>query len=373
MSRVREAYNLGMTDQPTTVIVGAGFAGLSTAYHLSLTTDRSIVVLERASRLGAHASGRNAGLLMQGLASTTWRQLIIASRRALVPHAASIGLQPTGSWLLGPTELLETLRDPAVPSRLLSAESCREQHPLLRGSRFEAALETPSDAVIDPLRLLDFYARGGRRIDVRLEARVRSIEVQPRPPRFRLITDQGDVHADVLVNAAGAWANELAHLAGTSPLPLTSFKRHLFHFRVSQPTVPTPFVWDQQRNFYFRAANEEDWLFCICDERPQEDLQETVDDSLRADVECVRRLDLPQLEDATETSAWSCFRTKSSDGDPIVGWDPETAGMFWVAGLGGSGMGASWEIGRQAAELLRRHSEGTPSDAVSSLAPRRFL
>jgi D-arginine dehydrogenase len=290
-----------------------------------------------------------------------------------MPHADAIGLQPTGSWLLGPAELLEALRDPAVPSRLRSAESCRESHPLLLGSRFDAALETPSDAVVDPLRLLGFYAKEGRDVDLRLDSRVNSIEVLAGSPRFRLTTDSGEVLADVLVNAAGAWANELAQLVGSSPLPLTALKRHLFHFRASKPTVPTPFVWDQQRNFYFRVANEEDWLFCVCDERPQEDLRETVDDSLRADVECVRRLDLPQLEDAVETAAWSCFRTKSSDGDPIVGWDPETAGMFWVAGLGGNGMGASWEIGRQAAELLRRRTEGTPSDAAASLAPMRFV
>ena len=350
------------------LIVGAGFAGASTAYHLSRRSARSITIVEKEEVPGFHASGRNASLLMQGAEIRDIRTLIVRSREAFggIP---GVVLDANGSVLLGRKAYLDGIREPDNPaSEYLDPGDVRKQIPLLEGHEFEAALLTPSDAVIDIATLLSFYLQESRERGAKLMLKCRVEAVSGRGP-FKVATSQGTIEADVLVNAAGAWASELASAAEATPLPLTPLKRHLFVLGGAGP-VPRhwPFVWNFDKSFYFRRESG-DLLFSICDEQRSSSLEPTVEPETAEALAELIWAQLPALRETVQLRAWSCFRTKTPDGCFALGWDPGLENFFWVAGLGGHGMGSSWEVGRLSAQQILNPRAQIPS----AFSPGRFV
>ena len=368
-----------MKQPQTTVILGAGFAGLSTAFHLSQSTNHRILLLERSSELGSHASGRNAGLVMQCLASSNWSDLVIASRPFLQEHSDQVGFEETGSWQLGSKERLEPLSERRVETRWLDPTECIRRQSILNGCTFESALETPSDGIVDTKRLLRFYAQEAQtnHVELRFSTAPSAIRWTTEGSRttFQIALEEGVLLADNLVNATGAWANDIASMVSVAPLPIAAYKRHLFVHASQDGTVPAPFVWDQDRHFYFRpyessGTTSGSWMYCICDESPEDILIESVSDSVRSEATRRREKELPRLATAPEIDAWSCFRTRTEDDAPVLGWSMERPGFFWVAGLGGYGMGASWEVGRIAADQLA--AGWSERGVLLPFSPQRF-
>lgn len=344
------------------VIVGAGFAGAATAFHLSRRFTGSVAILEREKTPGAHASGRNASLFRQSEPDPAIRAAAVAGRPAFERHADEIGYEPVGSILLGRPDTLEParVREPGAESRNRTPAAVIERVPLLEGHAFESALETPGDGVIDTWALLTFYLR---------EARSRGVELLTDCPveeirrtesgGYRLRTPRGEIAAGRLVDAAGGWAAELAARAGVAGPELIPYKRHLFVLDAPAgedfPMDPgQPFVWDLDRGFYLRPESG-GLLVSICDEEPARSgsrLEETVSPGIEEALAETIHAHLPRLRDARLRRVWSCFRTKAPDGRFVIGPAPGDDRFFWVAGLGGHGMGCSWEIGRLAAECL---------------------
>lgn len=336
------------------LIIGAGFAGAATAFHLSSSYKGSILVVDKEEIPGYHASGRNASLVLQSVGNRTIRQIVARSREAFTRHAAEIGYSAVGSLQLGSEEALQPLIDPSsVSSQLLDAAEARALVPILAGHVFEKGLLTPSDGVMDISRLLQFFLDGARNagVQVRFNSAVESIERQGSGFRVRVAGEE--VEAGIIVNGAGAWAPSMARLAGIEPLPMQSFKRHLFVLDVPRPLDENwPFVWSLDKNFYFRPESG-GLLFSVCDEElSREGFVPTVSPDISEELASLIADELPELEEASQRRVWSCFRTKTPDGLFHLGWSRELPGFFWVAGLGGHGMGASWEVGRLAAEAI---------------------
>jgi len=351
-----------ITDRADVLVIGAGFAGAATAYHLSEAFGGTIVVLEQEKTPGAHASGRNASMLRQSESDSAIRAAAVASRKAYERHRSEVGYEPVGSLLLGSEGTLAGVREPdGLPSRPVAADEAVRRVPLLAGHDFDGALETPGDGVMDTWALLTFYLDGARARGVEVVTDCEVLEISAGPP-FRVRTTQGVLRADRVVDAAGGWAEEVARRAGVEPPVLVPFKRHLFVLDL--PSLPSgapvidpswPFVWDLDRGFYFRPESG-GLLFSVCDEErgsSRTRLEETISPGIEELLAERILRHLPRLHDAQVRRVWSCFRTKSEDGRFVIGPDPAVAGLFWVAGLGGHGMGCSWEVGRLAAEALR--------------------
>lgn len=351
------------------VIVGSGFAGAATAYHLSRHFEGSILILEREQVPGVHASGRNASLILQSVADTAIRRVVAASARQYAARSDALGFLQTGSLLLGTPERLETLREPdRIPSRLRTPAAVHARLPLLDGHRFEAALETPGDGVIDIWALLQHYLAGARArgVTLRLSCEVREI-VGGAP--FRIETNRGRLQATRLINAAGAWASDLAAMAGATPLPLTPWKRHLFALEnVASVDSEWPFVWNLEPEFYFRP-DAKGLLFSLCDEEKALALEPVVTAGVTERAAELIWQQLPALRDTVKRDVWSCFRTKTPDGRFLIGWDPQCDGFFWVAGLGGHGVGSSWDAGRIAASVFL----GEDCESGAPFAPERLI
>jgi len=369
------------------VIVGAGFAGAATAYHLSERFSGSVAILEQEKTPGEHASGRNASLLRQSETDPAIRAAAIASRQAYERLSGEIGYEPVGSVLLGSGASLELARvegaeagGESAASRFVIPERVVERIPLLAGHEVEAALETPDDGVIDTWALLTLYLEGARSRGVELltECRVEAVDRLGGSAAgaqadlaggggYRLRTSRGTIETGRLVDAAGAWAGPLAKLAGVEGPELVPYKRHLFVLDVdARIDTGWPFVWDLDHGFYFRPESG-GLLFSICDEeRAAGSLEESVTPGIEETLADTIYARLPALEDARVRRVWSCFRTRASDGRFVIGAAPGDERFVWVAGLGGHGMGCSWEIGRLAAQaLLTGH-------APAAFAPERF-
>lgn len=337
------------------IIVGAGFAGAATAYHLTrLSPTSRVLILEREELPGVHASGRNASLVLQSVENPRIRRMVAQSVAAYLRHRDEVGFSPVGSLLLGSESQLERLRDPeTVESSLLHRHSVCRRVPLLEGHGFDAALSTPSDGVMDISLLLDFYLQGARRNGAELRFRTNVGTCRWNRGTGWIVSWGGtELRARLLVNAAGAWANEVASAAGVGPLPMTSFKRHLFILDGPKADPHAPFVWSVDRGFYFRPESG-GLLFSICDEEPaRSGFVQTVSPGISERLAGLIEAELPALSEARQRQVWSCFRTKTPHGEFHLGWADDHPDFLWVAGLGGHGMGASWQVGMEAAGLL---------------------
>jgi D-arginine dehydrogenase len=340
------------------LIVGAGFAGASTAFHLSQGLSDSILVIEKEEIPGFHASGRNASLVLQSTQHPHIRRLVAASRKAYEKHAAEVGFTQNGSLLIGRKTALEETRQPdLIASEYRDPKEVTRQIPVLTNHDFEAALWTPSDGVMDISSLLQFYIQGSRGRKVEFHFDCQLLGITGTGP-YRVETSQGTIEADYLIDAAGAWISKVAHMADAAQLTLSSSKRHLFVLDGIPEVDPMqPFVWNLSENFYFRPESG-GLLFSICDEEKSTSLEPTVSPDISQSLAEFVWLQLPALREATQREVWSCFRTKAPDNSFVIGWDTREDHLFWVGGLGGHGMGGSWEIGRLAAECFINPKSG---------------
>ena len=350
------------------LIVGAGFAGAATAFHLSQHLSASILLIDKEECPGFHASGRNASLVLQSTANREIRHLVAASRQAYSQLGKEVGFEPKGSLLLGKKDQLEETREPdLIVSEYREPEQVCRQIPWLKGHQFEAALWTPSDGVMDISLLLQFYLKGARSRGAELWLNCQLLGASG-DGQYHLETSRGTIEANYLVNAAGAWAPQVAEIAGAFPVSLSPLKRHLFVLDAVPSLTPSqPFVWNLAQNFYCRPESG-GLLFSICDEERTVSLEPTVNTGISQSLAELVWLELPALREATQREVWSCFRTKAPDGSLVIGWDRAAENFFWVAGLGGHGMGSSWEIGRLAAERFI-HPKQTPTQPFD---PSRF-
>ncbi len=350
------------------LIVGAGFAGAATAFHLSELFSGSILVVESEHQPGLHASGLNSSMVIQAAQSKPVRQLFAASQSFYQQHAGATGFNQTGSLMLGSSAVLEELQDPELfDSEIRSPAQTRRQIPLLEGHSFEGALWTPSDGVMNIRRLLHYYIETASRrgATFRYDLGVRQIRCGRR---FEVSTTGGPISAGRVINAAGAWSGKVGQAAGASEIPLRSFKRHLFVLKSQVRVDPdSPPVWNLEKDFYFRPRLD-GVLFCVCDAELSDRLEPDLDPEVQQYMAEVLWKELPAFQDAERKQAWCCFRTFVSDGLPLIGPDPSLPGFFWVSGLAGYGMSASWEIGRLAA-LSISGGDRVPSE----FDPARFL
>jgi D-arginine dehydrogenase len=300
--------------------------------------------------------------VLQATPEALVRRLTAESARVFAAHRDAVGFRRVGSLLLADAATFAARREPDLfASDELSADEVHARVPWLGEGTVSAALLTPGDGVIDPAQLLAFYLDGARRGGVRIDFDVAVTAIDGSGP-FWVDTTAGPLLAERLVNAAGAWAPELAACAGASPLSLVAYKRHLFLLAMTMPEE-LPYVWDLARDAYFRH-DREGTLACMCDEEPSLELAETVTPTAEAVLRERMRPWVPVIAAAPLVRAWSCFRTKAADARPVIGPDPRLPAFFWLAGLGGFGVGASWEIGRLAARALGEGEAALPAEVL---------
>ncbi len=213
------------------VIVGAGFAGAATAYHLTRRGVKDIVLLEQESIPGFHASGRNAAMMRQCVPDAALAKLTREGAEFLRNPPRDwpepVGFKRHGSLLLGSGESWnklkqdgETGRQVGIEVEFWTPEQAIRQVPVLEGAEFEGALWCGSDGIIDIHALLSGYLKyaASQGAQIRYNAKVSSIRALSSN-EVEVVTHRETIRAKTLVNASGAWANLIAHMAGARELP----------------------------------------------------------------------------------------------------------------------------------------------------------
>ncbi len=346
------------------VIIGAGFAGAATAYHLARRGVKDILILEQESQAGFHSSGRNAAMARQVIPEPAVAALAregATFMRNLPPDWPTPPIfQQSGSLLLGSAEGWQKLTSDAESARRQGIEvecwspaKAKERVPILKDAAFDGGLWCPTDGVVDIHGLLTGYLKiaTARGAQIQYGGRVDQIEIRANHVAGVRVGDEF-LKADAVINAGGAWAGFIGKMAGAADMALRPLRRHLF------VTVPLawvdprwPFVWDVSHDFYFRPEAG-GLLLCACD---QQEMAPGIPSTDNAVVELLAekiRNYLPAASDIAIKTSWAGLRTFSPDGRFVIGWDPKIKGFFWVAALGGHGMTTSYGVGGLAADLI---------------------
>ena len=363
------------------VIIGAGFAGASTAYHLARRGVGNVVVLEREAVPGVHASGRNAALAFTILSDPAETSLAIEGTAFLSqpPEGFSddrlldrIGsLQVAGDAGLPP--LQESQRRAAAAGwqcDIIAAAEATRRVPVLANGSFSVAFWNPYDGVVDIHALLQGYLNGARAGGVRIEYRREVRAIRASGGRVVAVeTDAGVIDTCCVVNAAGGWAGRVGELAGVGARSLAPRRRHLLQMRVDVPIDRRwPFVWHNDVDLYFRPERD-GLLMSPCDATAHPPQEPIADHSAQELLAEKLPKAFPCLATARVASMWACLRTFARDERFVIGRDPQLEGLVWVAALGGHGMTTSAAVGRLGAAAVLAES----SDELAYFSPSRLV
>ena len=344
------------------VVIGGGIAGVSVAATLAETL--KVVVLERESHPGMHSTGRSAALFSEIYGGAAVRALSRGSREFFYtpPEGfASAPLVRQRSTLHIATaeqrsrlDAFANLPDIAPAVRQLDGTEARAQCPILRdGYVVMAALETASaDLDVNGLHqgwLRKLRAHGGRLL---VNAEVNTLE--HTGAAWKVVTPEHTVQADVVINAAGAWADVLARRAGVREIGLQPRRRTALIVDAPQGmnVDSWPMVIDTDEQFYFKP-DAGALLLSPADETPSEPCDAWPDDwDVAVAVDRVQTATTLEIERVRRS--WAGLRSFVSDREPVVGFAPDAHGFFWLAGQGGYGIQTAPAMASLAAALVRR-------------------
>ncbi len=366
------------------LVIGAGIAGASVAAELA--RDRSVIVVEAEARPGYHSTGRSAALYSANYGNVTIRALTRASRGFFsAPHSGFTDgplLRPRGSLFIANAAqaaalaAFAALPDVAADTRLLDAAAARTLCPVLREDYVHGALLEADSADVDVAALHQGYLRQLRRGGGRLLTNAPVHALEMRGGVWQVRAGAETCTAAVVVNAAGAWADPVARLAGLAPLGLQPLRRSaaLIDVPAHSPPDRWPMVIDVDERFYFKPDAGR-LLISPADETPVAagDAQPE-DEDLAAAVERIETATTLGIERLRHR--WAGLRTFAPDRTPVVGFDDRASGFFWLAGQGGYGIQTAPALARSAAALAR--GESLPADvadlgaSAADLSPSRF-
>ena len=364
-----------MTEHYDIAIVGAGMAGASLAAELAGRA--RVVVLEAEDRPGYHTTGRSAAFWDECYGGPDIVPLTVASGPYLAEHGF---LSPRGGLYIGRDQdaatldaFMERFAPTGIDIRRLGRAGLTALIPGLKPA-WTGAIHEPASADIDVAGLHQHYLTLAKRGGVVLETRARLTAAQREGGRWRLATERGlELTAGVLVNAAGAWADPVARLAGAAPLGITPMLRTVAQVRTS-PAPPTtlPLTLDINGSFYFKPESGRLWL-SPHDETPVEPCDAAPEEL--AVAEAIDRFEnvVDWRIEAVERR-WAGLRSFAPDRLPVYGFDPRCEGLFWCAGQGGFGIQTAPAAARLAAQTIL----GSPRDAMTDVldvalyAPVRF-
>lgn len=326
-------------------VIGGGIAGLSAAARLARHGET--LVLESEDALGFHASGRSAAFAHFDMDARLVRALTAASLPLLSEPAARrhpalfIALEGQEALL----DRLETnYREWAPDVERLTPEEARDWVPVLATSdgAISGALLDRDGRKLDAHALLEGHHRMLNEAGGKLVTGARVTAIRRNGNRWTLDTPGESFTAKCLVNAAGAWADEIAILAGVAPIGIRPLRRTVITFDVPEgmDVSDWPFTKTVGPGFYIEPEGRGRLLACPMDEgesTPCDAQAEEEDVALAAwRVEQATTLSIPRL-----ASKWAGLRSFAPDRLPVAGFYPEAPGFFWLAGQGGFGLQTS--------------------------------
>jgi len=368
------------------IVVGAGIAGASIAHEVSRSG--AVCLLEAEERPGLHATGRSAALFAPTYGGREIRALTRASKHFLSnppPGFSDVPLlHPRGCLYIARAEqherlnhLVESIEASGGTLLRVSAADAVARVPLLRKDYVAEAALDPDAMDIDVNAVHQGFMRGARAQGTVVITNHRLETVERSQGHWQIeLADGQIIRAPILINAAGAWADEVALACGAQAVGLQPLRRTAL--LVEAPTNidvrAWPAVIDSDELFYFKPDAGK-LLLSPADETPAApgDAQpEDLDVAIAVD-RVTQALD---IEVRRVTHKWAGLRTFSPDREPVLGYDPQVPGFFWCAGQGGYGIQSAPAMARAVASLVK--NESLPADILAeglqtrALSPARF-
>ena len=330
------------------VIIGAGIAGASMGWELA--GQRRVLLLERESQPGYHTTGRSAALYSATYGTPNIRALTRASRAFYDAPPPEFGgapiLTPRGVvYLAGPDQLdlLDAAYAEILPLnpgvRRLTRDELLAELPCLRPEAVAAGMSEPGAADIDVHALHQGYLRGLRQRGGAIRCNAEVTGLQRLDDGWRVTLAGGEaITAGAVVNAAGAWADVVAALAGVPPIGLEPRRRTAFTFPVpaGMDASGWPAVIGIDESYYFKPdagqllgspANADPVA-------PHDVVPEELDVALG-----IHRIEqVTSFQIRRPSHSWAGLRSFVADGDLVIGWDNHVSGFFWLAAQGGYGI-----------------------------------
>ncbi|TDF84802.1 FAD-binding oxidoreductase [Pseudomonas sp. H9] len=375
-----------MTQTFDSVIIGAGIAGASLGYRLA--DQQKVLLLERESQAGYHSTGRSAAMFMEAYGTAQIQALTRASRafyesppEGFCEHRL---LEPRGCLYVANLEQQELLASSYAQNlangtevHLLDSEAAVAMVPSLRGEAIVGAYHEPGAMDLDVHALHQGFLRGFRQAGGELRCNAELVEGCFADGLWHLhLADGSVVQARQLINAAGAWADQVASLCGVPPVGLQPCRRSAFTFDGphDQAFAQWPAVIGVDESFYFKPdagqllgspANADPVA-------PQDVMPEELDVAIGIyNIEALTTLTIRR-----PSHTWAGLRSFVADGDLVIGRDPQNPAFFWLAAQGGYGIQSAAGVSQLACTLLldqplpaSLHREGVEPQRLS---PARF-
>ena len=347
------------------IVIGGGIAGVSAAARLS--EGASVTLLEAEIALGYHASGRSAALFEQNYGLPPVIALNKASAAYHQPY-----LSPRGFLLVaraGEDERFEkdakTLKCPEI-----SVQEARNHVPILNDTIARAAYH--SDAWdIDTDRMIHDFAKmvranGGQ---VLTDRKVTEIT---RGKRWTVRCGNEVLTADLLVNAAGAWADPIAALAGATPIGITPHRRSMARLPAptEEPIDRWPIFFGVGESWYAKPDAGK-LLVSPADEDAVAPHDAWADDMVLAEGLDRYAQHVTKPVTRVETT-WAGLRSFAPDRCLVLGHDTQVPDFVWCAGQGGYGFQTAPAASQLLADLVLGRQSQIDADTIKSLSPARF-
>jgi D-arginine dehydrogenase len=367
------------------IVIGAGIGGASVGYFMA--PHARVLVLEREAYAGMHSTGRSAALFSETYGSPQVRALTRAARPFLMQPPAGFAthpiLTPRGATIIGnaaQSDDVLALYEAIVPfTRDIELHDAARLHaavPVLRPESARIGLHEPGAADIDVNELHQGFLRGlrARGGELRLNVGIRAIsrgdggwQVDDGEQAFR---------APLLLNAAGAWVDQVAALAGVAPIGIVPKRRSVFLFDPPEnlATAHWPFITSFDESFYFKP--DAGLLLGTCANADPVEPHDVQPEDYDIALGIHRIEEATTLEIRRPRRSWAGLRSFVADGDLVGGFAPDAPGFFWVAAQGGYGIQTSAAMGEACANLaLGRPLPGHLADAglsATMLDPARL-
>ena len=366
------------------IVIGGGIAGLSAAAALS--RHAKVVLLEAEEAIGYHSSGRSATMLHYALGDPLVRALTLASRGFFENPPPDFTDVPLGHRMpilihareeeVAELDLLAAEIAPFAELERVGEDGIFELCPAIRtgDGGAVAGLADRNGIRLDPHALLQGHARALRHQsgEIVTGARVKALEWAGG--LWSIETETGaSFTTPIVINAAGAWADTLAALAGLGPLGLSPLRRTIITFDgpAGMDTSAWPFAKTVGDELYF--APESGRLFASPMDEVPTDPCDAQPDEYEVALAAHRIEERTTMTVGRIHSRWAGLRTFAPDRHLVAGFDPRAEGFFWLAGQGGFGLQTSPVMAEVAESLVA----GTPwpIQAVTreELGPARFL
>ncbi len=352
------------------IIIGGGIAGVSAAARLAELG--SVLLLEGEDSLAHHASGRSAALYEPHYGAAPVVGLSLASHAYF--FARKDVLSPRGLLTVAQGFEMEALRADAdaMNLTLITGEQACAMVPILNPDVVKGGATADHAWDIDTDLLLQGFAKVARGHGARIMTKAQVTGITRTTGGWSVATKAGDFTGATLINAAGAWVDQVAQMAGVRPLGFQPNRR-------SMARIPAPGGHDV-RHWPMLFGVGETWyakpdagamLVSPAEEHPMQPHDAFADDLVLA--EGLARYEAMVTEPVTRLiTSWAGLRTFAPDRVLVIGRDVREPAFFWLAGQGGYGFQTSPAASQLAADLIAGRPPEIAPDLVAALSPARF-